>query len=252
MRRPHSAALLAGILFFTAACSDAAVTAPEDSDVLAARGGNGKGKGGGGGGDGGGSDPAPPVTDDLGAWDTSQWSAQSHGLGKGWLDAANVSQGPIGLLLTLPSGGYDGAEIISAQRHQYRNIEARMRTPAAPGSISALFFYEGVRKRNDEIDIEIFNDGSGTVMFTTWVQGKQSNNVQMTLDFDPAAAYHDYRIEWAADRVAFYVDGILMQTFSTGVPRDAMYIMSNAWWPTWMSGPTLSAPASMGIDRIIY
>ncbi len=74
----------------------------------------------------------------------------------------------------------------------------------------------------------------------------------MTLPFDPATAYHGYRIEWAASRVAFYVDGTLMQAFSSGIPRDAMYIMSNASWPTWRSGPTLTAPASLGIDRIVY
>jgi beta-glucanase (GH16 family) len=90
------------------------------------------------------------------------------------------------------------------------------------------------------------------VLFTTWVQGKQTNHVQTTLPFDPAAGYHDYRIEWENGRVRFLVDGTVLQTFSGGVPRDAMYIMANAWWPTWLSGPEPTAPVSLGIDRIIY
>ena len=250
----RSTALLLGALLTAAACAESPSAPSEDPGVLAARGGNGNGRGNGngGGGDGGDGEPAPPVVDELEPWDGAAWIAESHGLGKGWLDASNVSQGPIGLLLTLPAGAYDGAEIISAERHAYRHVEARIRTPDAPGSISALFFYEGVRKRNDEIDIEIFNDGSQTVMFTTWVQGKQTNHVQTTLPFDPTAAYHDYRIEWDPGRVAFFVDGVPMQTFTTGVPQDPMYIMSNAWWPVWMSGPMPDAPVSLGIDRIVY
>ena len=250
MARASRVALLTGLISFSVACSDAPL-ALDDSAVSAARGGNGKGNG-----NGGGSSPPPPppapIVDELEPWDTTRWGAESHYLGKGWLDAGNVSQGPIGLLLTLPAGAYDGAEIISAQRHLYRAIEARMKTPTAPGSISALFFYEGVRKRNDEIDIEVFNDGSRTVMFTTWVQWKQTNHVRMTLPFDPSAGFHDYRIEWESDRVGFRVDGALMAEFTSGVPRDDMYIMSNAWWPTWMSGPTLAVPASLEIDRIVY
>jgi beta-glucanase (GH16 family) len=248
MSSPRRATLLAGLLALTVACSDAPL-APEDPSVAEARGGNGKGKGGGGGDD---PDPAPPVTDELDTWDGVQWTAEHHTLGKGLLDRTNVSQGPIGLLLTLPAGAYDGAEIASAQRHRYRNIEARMKTPIAPGSISALFFYEGVRKRNDEIDIEIFNDDSHEIMFTTWVQGRQTNNVRVPLPFDPSAAYHDYRIEWSPGRVAFYVDGSLMTEFTTGVPGDAMYILSNVWWPTWLNGPTLTAADALEIDRIVY
>ena len=85
-----------------------------------------------------------------------------------------------------------------------------------------------------------------------WVQGRQTNNVRVPLPFDPSAGYHDYRIEWTSSRVGFYVDGTRMTEFTTGVPQDAMYILSNVWWPTWLAGPVLSSPASLGIDRIVY
>ena len=249
MSTRHHTALILACLFVATACSEAAFTAT-GPDVATARGGNGNGNGNG---NGGGGPPPPPVVDELEAWDATRWTAENHALGKGWLDPANVSHDPAGLLLlTLPAGAWDGAEIKSAQRHQYRDIEARLRTPDTPGSISALFFYEGVRRRNDEIDIEIFNDGSRTILFTTWVQGKQTNHVQMTLGFDPANGFHDYRIEWARDRVGFLVDGTLMAEFTSGVPRDDMFVMSNTWWPTWLNGPQPAAPSSLHIDRIVY
>ena len=223
-----------------------------------ARGGNGGWNGGGGnggGGNGGGDDGDSgnaPVVEDFDVWDPSAWVPGDHPLGRGWLDPENVGHGSSTLFLTLPAGSYDGAEIRSASRVQFRDVEVRLRTPQAPGSISAFFLYELVQRRNDEIDIEILNDGSRQILFTTWVGGKQTNHVQRTLLFDPAAGFHDYRIEWSRRRVRFLVDGELMQEWTEGIPRDAMYVMSNAWWPTWMNEPTLGAPELHEIDRIVY
>ena len=72
------------------------------------------------------------------------------------------------------------------------------------------------------------------------------------LSFDPAAEFHDYRIEWSRDRVRFLVDGIPMQEWTAGIPRDAMYVMSNAWWPNWLDEDTLGTPRLHEIDRIVY
>lgn len=33
-----------------------------------------------------------------------------------------------------------------------------------------------------------------------------------------------------------------MVEFTTGVPRNAMYVMSNTWWPTWLPAPPNPAP----------
>ncbi len=228
-----------------------------DASPALARGGNGGGNGGGGnggGGNGGGDDgdSDAPLVEDFDLWDPSAWIPGDHPLGKGWLDPDNVSHGSNTLLLTLPAGSYDGAEIRSASRVQFRNVEVSLRTPEAPGSISAFFLYEFVRRRNDEIDIEILNDESPEILFTTWVAGKQTNHVRLELSFDPTVDFHNYRIEWSRNRVRFLVDGELMQEWTEGIPRDAMYVMSNAWWPTWMNGPTLNEARTHEIDRIIY
>ena len=221
-----------------------------DAPASFARGGNGGGKGGGGNG-GSGEDP---IVEEFDVWDPSAWIAGDHPLGRGWLDPANVSHESTTLLLALPAGSYDGAEIRSASRVRFRNVEVRLRSPSAPGSISAFFLYEFAPRRNDEIDIEILNGGTdpGQILFTTWIGGRQTNHIAKTLPFDPAAGFHDYRIEWSRERVRFLVDGGLMQEWTTGVPRDAMYVMSNAWWPTWLSGPKPDTPRLHEIDRIIY
>ena len=108
------------------------------------------------------------------------------------------------------------------------------------------------RKATARFDIEVFNDGSRQILFTTWVDGMQKNSVQHTLPFDPAVRFHNYRIEWSSSRVRFLVDGVLMHEWTGDVPQDAMYVMSNAWWPEWIDGPILDESRMHQIDRIIY
>ena len=228
-----------------AGCADEGLLlGPDASSSLAlglGNGGNGGGGNGGrgnvGGGDGGSN---APLVEDFDFWDPSAWVPGDHKLGRGFFKPENVSHRGSKLFLTLPAGGYDGAEIKSASRVKFRDVEVRLRTPRAPGSFSAFFLYEFVQTDdNDEIDMEIFNDGSRQIWFTTWVDGIETNHVELILPFDPAVRYHNYRIEWSRRRVRFLVDGVLMQEWKKGVPGDAMYVMSNAWWPTWMTGPTL-------------
>lgn len=193
--------------------------------------------------------PAPAIVEDFDGPSFGGWHADTHPLGRGSVRAEHVALGGGRAALSLAAGAFDGAEILTAARYGTGTYEARMRTPHAPGSISAFFLYQG-GATPDEIDVEIFNDGTRHVMFTTWVAGKQTNNVTHALPFDPAGGYHDYRIEWAARSVRFLVDGVVMQEFRRGVPRNPMFVMANTWWPTWISGPLLTEPAVFDIDRI--
>lgn len=240
-------ALVAAAAALTWACSD--TPTPTDLDRYVPSLGKGGGKGGGGKGGGGGD---TPVVEDFDFWDPVLWEAGDHPLGKGWLRPENVAHSPGTLLLTLPAGRYDGGEIRSEVREGYGAYEARLRTPTAPGSISAFFLYEYASRRNDEIDIEIFNDGSRRIWFTTWVRDRQTNHDEQILWFDPSAGFHDYLIEWASGRVRFFVDGVLLREWTSGVPKDAMHVMVNTWWPSWLSGPTLADARSLEIDRIVY
>ncbi len=196
-----------------------------------------------------------PRVENFRRWDMTEWIARDHPLGRGEFEPDNVSHRNGKLLITIPAHSYNGGEIVSASRMRFRNAEIRLRTPRAPGTISTFFWYQ-LDLDNDEIDIEIFNDGSRQIWFTTWVAGVQTNHARHTLPFDPAARFHDYRIEWSPRRVRFLVDGVPMEKFTTGVPRKAMYLFSSAWWPSWH--PTPAPPPQLNrdrrhrIDRIIY
>ncbi|MBB4634561.1 glycoside hydrolase family 16 protein [Longimicrobium terrae] len=184
------------------------------------------------------------------ALDAARWRLDTHPLGSGSVRADNVRTGDGGVSLVLAPGARDGGELRSAERFGYGTYSARMRTPLAPGSISALFLYQGGSDESDELDIEIPNDGGRTVMFTTWVAGVQTHTATLPLAFDPAADHHEYRIEWRPGEVRFAVDGEEMQRWTDGVPHQPMYVMANAWWPRWMTRPVLHEPRALVIRRI--
>lgn len=231
-RRTVRAASLA-VLALAAACSDMATTPDPDADLARSPGA-----------------ASTSLTEEFTGPTFNGWTADTHPLGRGSVRAQNVVMGGGTAALSLSAGAYDGAEILTGTRYGTGTYAARMRTPVAKGSISAFFLYQGVAGGNDEIDIEIFNDGTRRIMFTTWVGGKETNNVTRTLPFDPAAGLHDYSIEWTAKRIAFRVDGVVMQEFKKGIPRNVMFVMANTWWPTWLTGPLLTTPATFAIDWI--
>lgn len=231
-RRTLRAAAVA-VLALAAACSDMATDSTPDPELARSPG-----------------SASTAFSEEFDGTAFPAWSAGTHPLGRGSVRGTNVALGGGRAALALSAGAYDGAEILTTTRYGTGAYEARMRTPRAPGSVAAFFLYQGVAGGNDEIDIEIFNDGTHRIMFTTWVAGRETNNVIRTLPFDPAASLHDYRIEWSARGVGFRVDGVVMQEFRRGIPRNDMFVMANTWWPTWLTGPLLAEPATFEIDRI--
>jgi beta-glucanase (GH16 family) len=193
---------------------------------------------------------AVAFADGFDALDPARWTFGSHPLGRGSVLAGNAALGGGAATLHLAAGAFDGAELRSVEKHRFGAYTARMKTPRAPGTVSAFFLYEGGSDIADELDVELFNDGSRRIMFTTWVAGKETNNVILPLPFDPADAFHDYRIEWSRREVRFLVDGVLMQSWRRGIPQNPMYLMANTWWPVWLTGPLLDTPAPLVIDEI--
>lgn len=167
-----------------------------------------------------------------------RWSSADHRLGRGRFEPENVLGVAGGTHLRLPAGRYDGAQVSSDRRMSAGTVRARMRTADAPGSISALFLYEDVPGDvNDEVDIEIFNDGSRRILLSTWVAGTQTRSVEQVLPFDPRAATHEYAIQLVPGSIVrFLADGALLAEWSEGVPSRPMKAMVNAWWPTWLTG----------------
>jgi beta-glucanase (GH16 family) len=176
------------------------------------------------------------------------WTATEHQLGRSALSPANVLPGPA---LRLPAGTTDGAEIRSLSQFSSGVVQARLKLADAPSSITGFFLYAPPDLAS-EIDIEVYDDPSGTVLFTTYAGGRQTHTVRQTLGFDPTADYHDYAIAWGANKVTFSVDGATARTWSTGVPKAPMNLYVNAWFPTWLAGLAPATDALTSVAALDY
>lgn len=166
------------------------------------------------------------------------WKASSHVLGRGRFDPANAVRSADGIRLVLPAGRCDGAEIVYPDRLTSGLCRATVRAADAPGSLTALFLYEGVPgEANDEIDIEIVGDDSRRVLLSTWHDGVQTNLSERILPFDPRAGSHDYAIGWRpGEEVRFVIDGIEIERWTAGIPARPMQLRASVWRPAWLEG----------------
>lgn len=191
---------------------------------------------------------ASDFTDDFDSFDEVRWAKGSHALGRSYLDPNNVSVSNGNLALKLPANSLNGGEISSNTLYGYGSYSARMQLPNAPSSITGFFLYQPP-DYNSEIDIEIYNNSSRKVIFSTYANGRQTNSQTMTLPFDPTAGYHDYRFDYAPGSVKFY-DGRLMKRWTNGLPRTPMKLYVNAWYPRWLEGKMPTTDQFVLVDRI--
>jgi endo-1,3-1,4-beta-glycanase ExoK len=188
-------------------------------------------------------------TDNFTSFDTARWSKGDHYLGRSRLDPNNVSAAGGNLKIKLPARSLNGGEIFSNAHYEYGSYAARIKLPQAPSSITGFFLYEPPDYKS-EIDIEIYNDSSGRVLFTTYAGGQQTHSEEMKLPFDPTTGFHEYRFDRAPGSASFYVDGRLMKEWSTGLPQDSMRIYVNAWFPRWLAGKRPLTDHYVLVDQI--
>lgn len=187
--------------------------------------------------------------DDFSTLDAQRWVTITRPFGHGAVDAANVSVANGMLSVKLPAGRLDGGEMRSASLYRFGAFRTRMKVANAPSSLTAFFLYKAPDYVS-EIDIEIFNDTTRRVMLTTYSGGTQTNTVTRLLPFDATAGFHDYAIEYDTGSVRFLVDGTLLQSWSRGVTKSAMYVYVNAWFPSWLAGERPATDRFTSVDWI--
>ena len=179
------------------------------------------------------------------------FTTPDHQLGRSHINPANVARRNTAFRLNLPAKTVDGAEIRSALQYSSGVVRARIRVANAPSSLTGFFLYAAPDYAS-EIDIEIMNDRTGTVLLTTYAGGRQTNTETRLLGFDPTAAAHSYEIAWGAGQVRFTVDGVTLRTWTSGVPTAPMNLYANAWFPAWLDGLAPAGTRATVIDRLEY
>ena len=189
--------------------------------------------------------------------DEARWERADQVLGRSRLDPANVSAQGGQLGLKIPARTLDGAAVRSRDLYRYGVYRTSLKVPDAPGSITGFFLYEAPDYER-EIDIEIYNDGSRRISFSTYsphynadgslIKGP-THTVTKTLPFDPSAGFHDYAFSSYPGSVRFYVDGQLMQTWSDALPKTPMKLWINVWYPDWLQGDRSATDRYVYVDR---
>jgi hypothetical protein len=177
--------------------------------------------------------------------DQDRWKATAQKLGRGRIEIENVGLEDGQLRLTLPAQTLGGGEIESKDFYGPGFYAARIKVPDAPSSITGFFLYEPPDFES-EIDVEIYNDSSRRVQFTTYAGGKQTHTETAELLFDPTQDFHDYAFSYDEDSITFLVDGEPIEELEGGLPHKPMKLYVNAWFPQWLSG---EEPDS---DRYVY
>jgi len=186
--------------------------------------------------------------DPFDSLDGGRWSAGDHQLGRSRLDPANVAVTGGALELRHPAGSLDGAELRSNVLYRTGTYRARIRVAAAPTSLTGFFLYAPPDYAS-EVDIEILNDPSGTVLLSTYAGGRQTHTETRSLGFDPTAAFHTYEIDLDRKAVTFRVDGVALRSWKNGVPTAPMALYLNSWFPAWLAGAPSPGAATL-VDRV--
>lgn len=178
--------------------------------------------------------------DDFNFFDNSRWIISNKltpGLGR--FNPSNIIVDGGILSVKFPKLTKDGGEIKTnaPAKYKYGSYRASIKTPLLlPGTYTTFFLYEGTNL--DEIDIEIWNDGTGRVDFNTWVKGVQKFSSQVTLAFNPGLQFHEYRIDYYPNEVSFWIDNVKLRSTTdiTQIPTTMSNIYISGWWPKWMTG----------------
>jgi beta-glucanase (GH16 family) len=189
--------------------------------------------------------------DDFNSFNSNRWIKSDHVQGLTDFDPDNVVVDNGFLRLKVPADTTDGAQIESVDYYGYGTYRARMRVADAPSSITGFYLYRSPDLYS-EIDIEVYNDGTGNMDFVTYADGQRTHYVSKDFRFDPSADFHTYRFDYNPDSVQFYVDGTLRQTWTDGVPSASMKLLVNTWFPSWLSGQAPETGRATRVDWIDY
>lgn len=126
---------------------------------------------------------------------------------------------------------YTSAEFQRAGVFGYGRYEVVMRTARGAGVVTTFFVHTG--DPHDEIDFEILGRSTASVHTNFYGSGERSP-LDIGLAFDAAGAEHLYAFEWLPNRIAWYVDGVLVREVTSAtpgarIPTTTSRVMASVW-----------------------
>jgi beta-glucanase (GH16 family) len=188
-------------------------------------------------------------------WDISTWgnseqqyskSNVSLDTAKGWV-RLKINASPKG---KIPVNG----EIMSKRNNfLFGSYRAAIKFDNIPGGVVGWFVY---RTTDDlhEIDVEYLTQDIKNIHFTLHHIQTSVDYKKRAISFDPTADFHEYRFDWYAGKVVYFIDGKKVDSLTNKVPDAACSILLNFWSannPEW-GGPAPTEDAYMYVDYMHY
>lgn len=157
---------------------------------------------------------------------------------------------------------YVCGEVQTYKRFGYGTFEVRMKAVAGSGLNTGFFSFIGpVHKQpHDEIDFEVLGKDPSKVQVNQYVNGKSVGSARLVeVPGGADRGFHDYAFVWEKGRIAWYVDGKLVEeaTDPAKLPSHPAKIYLSLWGSdtlkSWMGkfvDPGKQVTAE--IDRVAY
>jgi Tol biopolymer transport system component len=186
------------------------------------------------------------------AWTLSSWANDNRAHSPA---NVKVNSGILELTLsaTAPGAKPVCAEVASRRRDFFHGTyRASIKMSKIPGAVVGWFTYLG--NPLNEIDVEFLTRDPRKAHFTLHHIRTGVDHATPEMPFDPSEAFHEYRFDWYADRVEYYVDGTQYATLTKEVPDTPSRLMLNHWSgniPGW-GGAAPTEDAVMLVDWVYY
>jgi beta-glucanase (GH16 family) len=186
------------------------------------------------------------------AWTKSSWANANRAHSP---DNVKVNNGILELTAsaTAPDAKPMCAEVASRRTDFFHGTyRASIKMSPVPGAVVGWFTYLG--NPLNEIDVEFLTRDPRKAHFTLHHIRTGVDHATPDVPFDPSEAFHEYRFDWYADRVEYYVDGKQYATLTNEVPDAPSRLMLNHWSgniPTW-GGPAPTEDAEKLVDWVYY
>lgn len=157
------------------------------------------------------------------------------------------------------STGGNSWQTPAKQAFKYGYYEAKIKIPAGQGLWPAFWMLSADYTWPPEIDIlEVLGHDTKTAhMNSHWADASgahQQSGSEFISDTPLSEGWHTYAIDWQADKLVWYIDGVARKTLTgAAVPQEEMYLLLNlAVGGNWPGDPdtTTQFPATMEVDYV--